>query len=517
MNLATEPWIPVLLKNGEHRLVSLSLVFQEGNQYADLAVRPHERVALMRLLICLAQAALDGPANIDEWEEAPARLSSGALHYLGHWEAYFGLFSGAHPFLQIPTLQPRGNETPTTKLDFSLATGNASTLFDHGADQPDFRSFPAARLALMLVTYLNFSPGGLISQVEWNGVRTNKSSEDAPCITQSMYHTLVRRANLLASIHANLLTKATVRDFYGDGSWGRPVWEQMPTSFSDRTAAANATETYLGRLVPLPRLILLDSRARTMRLGNGFKYLAYPSGPRAPSATAVLVNEKRRLLGAGNRDVWRELPSLVSERHSEDLGGALPLRNIPEAADVDICVAAVLRRQADVMDVVESVLHLQAGMRTEPRMATYRKEVLQAERIATRLYAAIRTYYDGLGDDWSKRMKREVDSRKRSALSRQLVSKATHHYWTQVEKLRPLLIAHVRTIGTDGFAETRETFRREIHRAARDAYELACGQHNGRQIRAFALGWARLFAPARDDGGNTEAADSQPSEDDEEV
>jgi CRISPR system Cascade subunit CasA len=255
--------------------------------------------------------------------------------------------------------------------------------------------------------------------------------------------------------------------------------------------------------------MLLDRDARTMWLGNGFKYDAYPSGPREPSATVVLFKEKRRLLGARNREVWRELPSLIAERHGQDLGGALPLRNIRDEADVDIYVAALLRKQADIVDVVESVVHVPAGMRTGTRMATYRMDVLQAERLAGRLYSAVSTYYRNLGDDWTERLKREADPRRRATLRAQLVLRATQQYWTRVEKLRPFLIAHVEALGADRFEEKGEVFRREVHRAARDSYELACGQENGRQIRAFALGWARLFAPVpkgAEEGAENEAA-----------
>jgi CRISPR system Cascade subunit CasA len=242
-----------------------------------------------------------------------------------------------------------------------------------------------------------------------------------------------------------------------------------------------------------------------MCLGNGFKYDAYPSGPREPSATAVLFKEKRRLLGAGNREVWRELPSLIAERHGDDLGGALPLRNIRAEVDVDIYVAAVLRKQADIMDVAESVFHLPAGMRAEPAMATYRKGVVYTERIAGRLYGAVSTYYRNLGDDWDKRLQREADPRRRAALRAQLMSRTTQQYWTSVEKLRPLLIAHVEALGTARFEQTGEVFRREVHRGARDSYELTCGRDNGREIRAFALGWARLFARVREDAENVAA------------
>jgi CRISPR system Cascade subunit CasA len=58
MNLVTEKWIPVIGIDGKPDHASLMEVFTLGEKYADLSVRPHERVALMRLLICIAQAAL---------------------------------------------------------------------------------------------------------------------------------------------------------------------------------------------------------------------------------------------------------------------------------------------------------------------------------------------------------------------------------------------------------------------------------------------------------------------------
>jgi len=49
-------------------------MFETGHQIQDLAVRPHERIALMRLLICIAQSALDGPEDYDDWNGCRPRL-----------------------------------------------------------------------------------------------------------------------------------------------------------------------------------------------------------------------------------------------------------------------------------------------------------------------------------------------------------------------------------------------------------------------------------------------------------
>ena len=65
MNLTLDPWIPAVRADGTRDLFSLHALFAEAHTLRDLAVKPHERIALMRLLLCITQAALDGPADED--------------------------------------------------------------------------------------------------------------------------------------------------------------------------------------------------------------------------------------------------------------------------------------------------------------------------------------------------------------------------------------------------------------------------------------------------------------------
>ena len=74
MNVAFDPWIPVVAASGEGASVSLYTALAEGEKIADLAVRPHERVSLMRLFLCVAHAALNGPEHYDEWCDVPKKL-----------------------------------------------------------------------------------------------------------------------------------------------------------------------------------------------------------------------------------------------------------------------------------------------------------------------------------------------------------------------------------------------------------------------------------------------------------
>jgi len=245
MNVAFDPWIPVVTTAGKQQLASLYEMLTDGGRYADLAVRPHERVALMRLFLCVAHAALDGPKDDAQWCEVPSCLPVAARQYLEKWKDTFELFHPKKPWLQVAGLSKSGGEqkmtddasdwTPTSKLDFSFATGNKTTLFDHGG-MDETRPVATADLVLSILTYQCFSPGGLISQVYWNGKQTTKTSKDAPCAPVSMIHALLRGQNLLDSIHLNLPTHEDISFSYGKRGIGKPVWERPPRQQGNNTS-----------------------------------------------------------------------------------------------------------------------------------------------------------------------------------------------------------------------------------------------------------------------------------------
>ena len=114
MNLTTEAWVPAVLRDGRPVTLSLCEVFERGHEIQDLAVRPHERIALMRLLICVAQAALDGPAHHDEWESCGPRIAPAALDYLKRWKHAFELLGNGQRFLQATDLKTTALNTART-------------------------------------------------------------------------------------------------------------------------------------------------------------------------------------------------------------------------------------------------------------------------------------------------------------------------------------------------------------------------------------------------------------------
>ncbi|MFO0906317.1 MAG: type I-E CRISPR-associated protein Cse1/CasA [Pirellulales bacterium] len=505
MNVAFDMWIPVVKTCGERRLVSLCDVLARGEEFADLAVRPHERVALMRLLTCVAHAALDGPKDYEDWCRLPSRLPSAATQYLEKWRDSFEVFHPVTPWLQVAGLSksegaPTANDdssdwTSTSKLNFSLATGNTTTLFDH-AGMRQTRCVAAPDLVLSMLTYQCFSPGGLIAQVYWAGKQTTKTSKDAPCAPASMVHGLLRGQTLAESVHLNLPSFEDVRLSYGDTPIGRPVWEQVPVSPSDSRNIQNATATYVGRLTPMSRFIRLDPRGDKMLLGSGLVYPTFTDGfPPEPTATVVVRQstggEDRMLLSfRPSKALWRELAAIVVKRTSEGSGGPLSLRAIPDGQGCDLIVSSMARDQATVVDTVESVFRIPPRLTTLEGTTAYEAEVKTAEERAGQLNRAVEAYRSALDGGWEGRLKSAGPSK--AELRAKLHAVAATHFWTAVEKNLPLLMTHIESLGTDNAGATRSAWHKMLFISALDAFRTACGQETPRQVRAFAEGWKRL-------------------------
>lgn len=513
MNVAFDPWIPVVDTTGKRELASLHDVLVQGEKFADLAVRPHERVSLMRLFLCVAHAALNGPKNYDEWCEVPKRLPAAVKKYLTYWKDAFELFHKKKPWLQVAELTSNlestasqndcADWTPVSKLNFSFATGSNSTLFDHEGMMPQARDIPLHEVVVSMLAFQCFSVGGLIGQVFWDGARCGKlanpkkengpvKSSDAPCVPASMMHAFLRGANIKETIHLNMPTHDDIRLSYGEREIGRPVWEMMPTSQKNSDHINNATTTYVGRLVPLTRLIRMHTSGGHMLLGNGLTYPFFSDGfPQEPTATVIIRKDERELLSyRPSKALWRELAAVVVKRKVGGSGGPMSLNAVQEGKECDLIVAALARDKATIVDSVESVFHIPARLRTDEGAATYDAEVKIAEALARRLGWAVEDYRGEIDGGWEGRIKGAGPSAWK--LKEKLHALASIHYWTTVEKNLILLMRHVEAVNTDEADPTREAWRKMVFSSACEAYRVACGQETSRQMRAFVKGWQKL-------------------------
>jgi CRISPR system Cascade subunit CasA len=526
MNLVTDPWLPVTNRNNRLCYISLNQLFENPDEWLDLVLRPHERVSVMRLLICIVQAALDGPAGIDEWNEAIDEIPEAGLKYLNKRQSCFNLFDKEKPFLQIAKLKP-GNDNSTgpsvTKLDSTLAVGdNAATLFDHGAagaikGVSVDRRLIDRQIVISLLTFLNYSPSGTQSSAKLAGELISHSSGamDAPCANQNMLHTFVLKSTLIKSIHANLIDKELSEEFYGENSWGSPVWElKEPSSLNDETIYKNSVETYLGRLTPLSRFCKLIPDSTYFIYCKGFQYSTKPKKKTdskrvytdfkpEPTSTVIIDSaDNYSLLKSGVNLPWREVPSLISKRNKDSYGGALSLRYLDQSDSFDLIVVGQVRDSknvAKILDLIESKVHIPAYMMNSDSQQVYELNIRICENKSYLLFKAVEKYRTSLDDEWKGLVKRvvekttsEVDRKRRKIFRKNTVN----HYWTLIEKQRHLLMHYVSLLGTEQDQEREEATKawlKAINHAAKETYQTLCSQESPRQMRAYVAGWQLLY------------------------
>jgi CRISPR system Cascade subunit CasA len=510
MNLAADKWIPVVRLDDQHDEVSLTTAFTEGDRIADLAVRPPERIALMRLLLCAAHAALDPtgkdprPRDQDDWYDCRDELATKSGAYMQRWASAFELLDGDARFLQVQKLVPavarQGGKNRKSdsggaeeaegkfvdKLDIFLAAGTNTTLFDNAGGSE--RSFTMPRLAMMLLTFQSFSVSGPLGLALWNGVETLGKSPKNPtktytshavCASGNALHTFIRQPTLIESIHANLINYDHFAQHAGSsGSWGRPVWEAMPVNPASVPAL---TRNYLGRLVPLCRAVHLDDKGRTMVLANGLDYPAFDEIFPEPSTTIVVVKDKgeRKPLSAQvDKALWRQLGAVTVLWRGGNVGGPLALRNVLDIDAFDLWVGGLIARgNAKIVDSVESVFrHVPVELTTDTGQQRYNEGVEVARRIEFRLGRGVAKYRRLLKDEIER-----GEGRKRGL---KLKAKAAVHYWTAVENQVPKLLALVR----DFRPEFQKAWNGALLAAALDAYDIACPHETPRRMKAHVLG-----------------------------
>ena len=477
-NLIDEPWIPVLMRDGTNRSVSLGAVFSDADgTIADLALNPYERVAVFRLLLCIAQAAL-GPDRLKDetaWLAAKDTLSPVSADYLKKWHDRFFLY-GPHAFLQPDciALAKADGTTPCDKLVFQLASGNNSTLYDHEAVEGD-RTLSDARLARGLLVYQNFSSGGLSGQCIWDGIPTEKSIQGAPCRERSMLFSILQGYLLLDSIWLNLITDNWVQHSLRT-KWGQPFWEFDELS---REAVFGNEKAYLGHLAPLSRAIKLTRGSPTCILGEALSYQQIPAW-REPMASVKLQKGAKKddftetyVSSNPARMPWRELASILAVRETGGRKSALALRHlesIPEN-EFTLWTGGLYSEKAKEIDTVEWMVRLSVGLLEEPAMRCYDEAITWADRQRGGLYFAVSEYAKAVF----------IDDTSRFSVP------AERAYWdilAQAENQKLVLAVKSSTYKDDWKKATRK--------AAEEAYRRACPTMTARQMEAFAQGFAKL-------------------------
>jgi len=467
MNLITEPWLPTLFNSGETKLVSLKELYEQSENISDLVLNPPQRISVMRLLICITQAALDGPEDETDWKNCKNKISTESIKYLEERKDKFDLF-GDKPFLQIKDLEAE-KYAVIDLLDFSKASGNNTVLFDHNA-VPEGRNNKNWQKALSLLTSLNFSTTGKVGQAKWQDNKFNESTYAAPCIKKS--HTFVLGKTILETILFNLLSKSITSTF-PNSNFGQPVWDNFPKSSNDISAFENASKTYLGRLVPLSRFIKLDDNPKKTNciFGPTCKELKFEYLPAFLEPTCTVLKSKKNELFymriSSDKHIWRDFGAVFSlgKTGTQTLNSVKKIANEKENINVWIGGLEIGAQAAKIKDSVEWNFYIPVSQLGESELNKYKEGVELASKTEFSLKNAIKTY--------CKELKMENS----------LISKAVPFFWQQLDNKYELLLE----IANDD-TKPMDEWEKLLYKTMVKAYEFACPKETPRQIQAYVIG-----------------------------
>jgi len=256
-----------------------------------------------------------------------------------------------------------------------------------------------------------------------------------------------------------------------NSKWGIPIWDAFPTKQTDENAD-KSVHSYLGRLVPLSRGVLIEKKKAQMTLVNGLAYPKLPEG-REPMLSVVMKGTgKQQRVGYVNlslvRHVWRELGSLLCVRSTANGGGALSLQNcVLRGGDqfVDFWTGGLVADKGKILDTAEWNFSIPLAMLDEVELKKYSNGVALASAGEWGLKSAVKSY--------SKNLKSENGGYSR---------KATMHYWSTLDSNYQMLF----DIASDE-EQNLDDWRTMLRKTMHEAFEQACPHDTPRQIQAFVL------------------------------
>lgn len=508
-NLVNDPWIPVRWRDGRPAtMVSLAKVFAQGEEIADLACAPHERVALMRLLVCVTQAAAGAPKSANDWPSWQPDWKRGVLDYLERWKKTFDLLGEFPRFLQVPIDSTKQN--PLIEfLEFKMLSNER--LFDHLAGTHQIHK--TGKIALNLLAFQNFFLPGSTGSPANGGVKGS-----GPSI--NYLHTFLIGSSILDTIVANSLDEKTILSHFK--SFGRPVWELKYDNIE--STQTETEDTYLGRLVPLTCAVKLNEDRTRFSLAQGVHFSEFGENLlRDASATIVKIERKEKtylslLKGDAGRSIWRDLHTICILKilNGEQTVHPTPLiiqSHIDDPSfqsdSLSLWCGELVRSKdssgkptAKISDTIESVFHFPKDLFTLEGQARYENGVIFATSMESRLLQAVQDY------NWELKPKPGGNKRilPESLSGFKLAQQA---YWNQLDQECGILLNLVRLIATPDdpmptadFGQRQESgdfdpWTQRVRRAAKKAYEDTCPARTPRQHKAHVAGLRVLFPPPK--------------------
>lgn len=479
-NLIDEPWIPV----ADHGRVSLRQLFSNPN-YRSLGGNPVQKIALIKLLLAIAQAAAT-PKNENEWKTLGAQgLAECCLGYLDKWYDRFYLY-GERPFLQVPEIsaakiQPYGAVLP------EVSTGNTTVLSQIQVQ----RSLDEGDKALLLLTLMGFALSGKKtdnSVVLSSGYAAKNNDKGKPSTGKpgpsvghmGFLHNILSGTDIQKTLWLNLLTLRQIEQMgiYPEGIGCAP-WEAMPVG-EDCGQARKLKSSLMGRLMPLCRFCLLVEDG--LHYSEGIAHPGYKEGVVDPSmAINNSGKEPKALWVDPEKRPWRELAALLGFFNQSDAQGfqSLQVRSgLDRARDVTdtfsiwsgglrVSSNAGEQYASGSDDFVESQVWLHSDVLGESWFGQLKREMDELDALAKNLYGRVQGFFKEQTVDGSK-----------------FAPQSTHLFWQLCERDFQNLVDHCDQ--TDEAAIERQKLRQRFAGYVQQAYDKFCPRETARQLDAWA-------------------------------
>lgn len=479
-NLIDEPWIPV----ADHGRASLRDIFSNP-ELRSLGGNPVEKIALLKLLLAIAQAAAT-PPDEHAWRSMGSDgLAQKCLAYLQHWHERFWLH-GERPFLQLPAISA-ATQASYGALAPWVATGNTTVLNDGQVGSiPD-----DATRALLLLCQMAFPLGGkktdnsVTLSPGYTGKKNDKgkpsSGRAGPAVGHmGLLHSFLVGESIQQTLWLNLVTTRQIEDSRKfPAGLGKAPWESMPEGENDQIAR-ELRQSLMGRLIPLARFCLLTDEG--VHYSEGIAHPDYKDGVVDPSVAADYSAKKPRVLWTNpDKRPWRELTALLEFFSSQDKRGMTCwqleacMDRARDATETIGIWSGGLRVSSNAGeqyasgsdDFVASEVWLHAADLGSNWLAALKAEMGGLDTLAKRVYGCTIAFFK----------EQLVDGAK-------LAAQASSMFWQLCERDFQKLVDHCET--TEEATEARRQLRYGFTRYALQAYDHYCPNDTARQLDAWA-------------------------------
>lgn len=470
-NLIDEQWIPVTKKG----LVSLRQIFTD-REITALGGNPVEKIAVLKLLLAIAQSAYT-PKDEEDWKlVGPDGMCSKTLQYLDNQYDAFWLY-GDKPFLQMKEIEMAEIKSYGV-VQPMVATGNTTVLTQINIEKP----LNDAEKALLLIQLMGFALGGkktdnsVVLTPNYN--EKSKTGAPGPAVGfRGFLHSFILGRSLIETIWINLFSKYLLDKIamYPEGL-GIAPWERMPKGEDDEIAK-HLKKSYMGRLIPLCRFVLLSEEG--IHYSEGIRY--YNDFIFDPSVAVDFTANKPKVIWADTqKKPWRQLPALLSFMESDShnyecmqLKMIMPrISNLESFAvwsgGMQVSSNAGEQFFSGNDDFIESEIQLSSSLLNYEKefYDTLKIEMEHMNSLSSSLIKQVKTYYAILKTD-----------------GKNLASQSANLFWQLCERDFQKL---VNACSEDPTGKKARDMRGIFKEYAYKAFDLYCPNQTARQLEAWA-------------------------------